>query len=161
MRSVLRLCVWVALVCLLVHPAVAQPRLPSQNPPSDPSPGSLGPPSRTPSPGSSAQELWGAIGFTSDGSYSTAWKQPSKAEAEAKVAVACAKFGRGRCEIISFPGNICAALASYSNRRYRGAYTAGGSTTPEAQQAAVARCNQNKNARKGCQLRITVCGDGR
>ena len=34
-------------------------------------------------PDSSTDDVWGAIGFTADGSYSTVWKAPSKAEAEA------------------------------------------------------------------------------
>src|SRR5437667_10599134 len=71
--------------------------------PSGPGPGGPGP--GPPGPGPSP--YWGAIAFTADGSYSSAWKMPSKAEAEAKVAVGCAKFGRGKCEVVSFRGELC------------------------------------------------------
>jgi hypothetical protein len=108
---------------------------------------------------------WGAIAFTADGSYATAWKQASKAEAEADVAKRCAKFGRGSCEVIGFAGSLCAALATYlgahSGKRYKLSYTGGGVTTPEAQKSAMTRCNQDKRTRGKCQLRTVVCGDGR
>ena len=105
--------------------------------------------------------LWGAIAFTADGSYATAWKSPSKAEAEADVSKRCARMGRGACEVVSFPGNLCAALYNFRAGRYRAAYTGGGATSPEAQQTARARCNADRRARNNCQLRTVVCGDGR
>jgi len=112
-----------------------------------------------------APQYYGAIAFTADGSYSTAWKQSSKAEAEADVAKRCAKFGRGACEVVGFGGSICAALATYigahSGRRYKLSFTGGGTTSPEAQRAAMDRCNADKRTRQRCQLRTVVCGDGR
>jgi hypothetical protein len=108
---------------------------------------------------------WGAIAFTADGSFSTAWKQPSKAEAEADVAKKCAKFGRGACEVIGFSGSLCAALATYlgahSGKRYKLSFTGGGLTSPDAQKKALERCNEDKRTRGRCQLRTVVCGDGR
>jgi len=158
MRSVLRLCVWVVLVCLLAAPAAAQPRMPNQNPQPDPSPGSLGPPSGSPS--APSQSNWGAIAFTAEGSYATAWQQPSKAEAEANVLRRCAKFGRGACEVATTPGQ-CLALATVRAGRWRLAFTAGGTTTPEAQQNAKNRCNGDKRSRNRCEIKISICGDGR
>jgi hypothetical protein len=119
----------------------------------------------TPPAAAPASSYWGAIAFTADGSWATAWKESSKAAAEAKVAIDCAKFGRGACETVSFPGTLCVGLAAYagahSGRRYRLSFTSGGSTTPEAQKAAVDRCNADKRTRNRCQLRTVVCGDGR
>lgn len=119
----------------------------------------------TPATPPAKSQLWGAIGFTADGSFSTAWKYPSKAEAEAYVAVNCAKFGRGKCEIISFSGELCGALATYigshSRRRYRLSFTSGGLTASEAQRSALDRCNDDRRTRGRCQLRTVVCGDGR
>lgn len=137
---------------------------PTQPPPDRPAQApSATPPSSAPKP--AKPEQWGAIGFTADGSFSTAWKYPSKAEAEAYVAVNCAKFGRGKCEIISFGGDLCSALATYigshSGRRYRLSFTAGGYTASEAQRAALERCNDDRRTRNRCQLRTVVCGDGR
>ena len=108
---------------------------------------------------------WGAIGFTADGSYASIWKQPSKAEAEANVAKRCAAFGRGACEVVSFPGELCVGLASFQGRhrrrRWNLAFTGGARTYPEAQQAALARCNHDERTRGRCQIRTVVCGDGR
>jgi hypothetical protein len=108
---------------------------------------------------------WGAIGFTADGSYASIWKQPSKPEAEANVAKRCAAFGRGACEVVSFPGELCVGLASfqgrYRRRRWSLAFTGGARTYPEAQQAALARCNNDERTRNRCQIRTVVCGDGR
>jgi uncharacterized protein DUF4189 len=113
---------------------------------------------------SDKSNLWGALAFTADGSWATAWSKPSKSDAEANVAVACAKFGRGRCEIVSFNGDYCAALATYigshSRRRYKLSFSGGGQSVHEAQKAAMDYCNADRRTRN-CQLRTTVCGDGR
>jgi hypothetical protein len=105
--------------------------------------------------------VWGAIAFTSDGSYATAWKVATKAEAEADVAKRCARMGRGACEVVSFPGELCVALANFRGGRYRAAYTGGGQTSPEAQKSATERCNDDRRTGGRCQLRTVVCGDGR
>jgi Domain of unknown function (DUF4189) len=114
-------------------------------------------------PERTSDTAWGALAFTLDGSYSTAWKVASQFEAEAKVAKQCAEFGRGGCKVISFSGQECAALATYigGRRRSVGSYTAGGTTFPEAQQAAMNRCNADDRSRGRCQFRTAVCADGR
>jgi hypothetical protein len=125
-------------------------------------PDQTAPDASTPSTG----EFWGAIGFTADGSYWSAWKQPTKADAEALAAKGCAKFGRsGGCEVASFSGQQCVSLATfngpYARRRWNLSFTAGGDTYPEAQNAAMARCNSDERTRGRCQTRTTVCADGR
>jgi len=130
-------------------------------------PSSTIPSSTTPSLPSSVDKshLWGALAFTADGSWATAWTKPSKGEAEGNVAVACAKFRRGECKIVSFSGEYCAALATYigshSRRRYKLSFSGGGPSVHEAQNAAMNYCNGDSRTRGRCQLRTTVCGDGR
>jgi len=126
-----------------------------------PVPGPTGPAGPSTPPPPSASNVWGAIAFTSDGSYATAWKAASKAEAEADVAKRCARMGHGACETVSFPGELCVALANYRGGGYRAAYTGGGQTSPEAQKTATDRCNADRRTRARCQLRTVVCGDGR
>jgi hypothetical protein len=108
---------------------------------------------------------WGAIGFTADGSWSAAWKMPSKAEAEASAAVGCAKFGHGECKVVSFSGEFCVGLATFigtsGRRRWQLSFTEGATTSAEAQKAAVGRCNDDQRTRQRCQLRTVVCADGR
>jgi hypothetical protein len=107
----------------------------------------------------------GAIGFTADGSYSSNWKMASQAEAEAKAAKGCAQFGRGACQVVSFSGQECAALATfigpYRRRRWNLSFTAGGTTYPEAQSAAIGRCNADERSQGRCQPRTAACADGR
>jgi hypothetical protein len=129
------------------------------------------PPSLAPTPPGSNQpttstdEWWGAIGFTADGSYSTTWKMPSKAEAEARVAKQCASFGRGSCEVVSFSGQECVALATfignYRRRRWSLSFTAGGMTYPDAQNAAMGRCNSDERSQGRCEHRSAACANGR
>jgi hypothetical protein len=126
------------------------------------------PPNLTPSqpaPSTSTDLPWGAIGFTADGSYSSTWKMASQAEAEARVAKKCAEFGRGGCQTVSFSGQECVALAtfigSYRRRRWNLSFTAGGETYPEAQNAAMARCNADERSQGRCQPRTAACADGR
>jgi hypothetical protein len=140
------------------------PRAPS--PRMDYIPPSLAPSQPAPSQPSASSELsWGAIGFTADGSYSSTWKMPSQAEAEAKVAKKCAEFGRGGCQVVSFSGQECVALAtfigSYKRRRWNLSFTAGGETYPEAQNAAMGRCNSDERSQGRCQSRTAACADGR
>ena len=90
---------------------------------------------------------------------------PSRAEAEAKVAKGCAQFGRGGCQVVSFSGQECVALAtfigSYRRRRWNLSFTAGGTTYPEAQNAAIGRCNADERSQGRCQPRTAACADGR
>jgi hypothetical protein len=109
-----------------------------------------------------APQVWGGIAFTSDGSYATAWRQPTKADAEANVAKRCAGFGRGRCEVVGFPGELCVALVTYRGGRWRIAFPGAGRSYPEAERAATERCEQDRRTRaRRCTLRTVVCGDGR
>ncbi len=132
-------------------PAFSQLPVPAPSPPSQPAP--------------LTDLAWGAIGFTADGSYSTAWKRVSQAEAEATVAKGCAEFGRGACKVISFSGQRCVGLAtfigSYRRRRWDLSFTAGGDTFPEAQSAALASCNSDERSRGRCVFRTAACADGR
>jgi len=154
-------------------PEPSPPPLAPTPPPPTPSAPKLDyiPPSLAPTPPGSNQpststdEWWGAIGFTADGSYSSVWKMPSKAEAEAKVAKQCATFGRGGCEVVSFSGQECVALAtfigSYRRRRWNLSFTAGAMTYPDAQNAAMGRCNSDERSQGRCQPRTAACADGR
>jgi hypothetical protein len=108
---------------------------------------------------------WGSLAFTADGSYSSTWKMASQPEAEAKVLRQCARFGRGGCEVVSFSGQQCAALATfigaYRRKRWNLSFTAGGMTYPEAQSAAMERCNSDERTQGHCQPRAAACADGR
>lgn len=141
----------------LPAPAPSTPKL-------DYIPPSLAPPPQR-EPDQSTDVQWGAIGFTADGSYSSAWKMPSKADAEVRVAKQCSSFGRGGCQIVSFSGQECVALAtfigSYRGRRWSLSFTAGGNTYPEAQNAAMDRCNSDERSHGRCQPRTAACADGR
>jgi hypothetical protein len=90
---------------------------------------------------------------------------PSQPEAEARAAKGCAQLGRGRCEVVSFSGQQCGALATfigpYRRRRWVLSFTAGGGTYPEAQNAALARCNTDERSQGRCQSGTAVCANGR
>ena len=160
-------------------PEQAQPAAPRAVIPAAPSPSSSTPSSpRTdyvqpnpnqgspnPQPNPSANVLWGAIAFTADGSWSSDWKKPSQAEAEAIVLKQCSAFGHGGCEVASVSGQECVGLATfigtYSRRRWLLSFTAGGMTYPQAQAAAMERCNSDQRSRGRCQFRTAACADGR
>jgi hypothetical protein len=118
-----------------------------------------------PSTNSGGDMYFGAIAFTADGSYSSTWKMPSQPEAEARVLKQCAAYGRGSCEVTSFSGQECVGLATfvgnYRRRRWLLSFTAGGTTYPEAQRAALDRCNSDERSQGHCQTRTTACADGR
>jgi hypothetical protein len=63
---------------------------------------------------------------------------------------------------MSFRGEICAAIASAKIAKQRKiTYSGGGLTPGDAERLALGRCNADRRARGSCQLRTTVCGDGR
>jgi hypothetical protein len=142
------------------------PQTPSTSPRMDYIPPIYSPAQPAPNQPSTSTDLaWGAIGFTADGSYSTTWKMASQPEAEARVAKKCAEFGRGGCQVVSFSGQECVALAtfigSYRRRRWNLSFTAGGASYPEAQNAAMVRCNSDERSQGRCQPRTAACADGR
>ncbi|MGE0753284.1 MAG: DUF4189 domain-containing protein [Variibacter sp.] len=145
-----------ALVCALAVNALAQ----TSPPASTTAPAATAPPAAPAKP-----VYWGAISFTADGSFATSWKKTSEGEAKGDAAVRCAKFGRGSCETGAFSGDLCVALATYigayRGRRWKLSYTSGSTSSAEAQQKALARCNDDKRTRGRCQLRTVACADGR
>jgi Domain of unknown function (DUF4189) len=115
-----------------------------------------------PAPEAEEEPQFGAIAFTPDGSFFSVWNISSRTEAEEKVRTECASLGRGSCEALSFRGEICAAIASGKLSKQRKiTYSGGGLSPGDAERLALARCNADRRARGTCQLRTTVCGDGR
>lgn len=115
-----------------------------------------------PAPEAAQEPQFGAIAFTPDGSFFSVWSITSRTEAEEKVRTECASLGRGACEALSFRGEICAAIASGKlSKQRRITYSGGGLSPSDAERLALARCNADRRARGTCQLRTTVCGDGR
>ncbi len=105
---------------------------------------------------------YGAIAFTPDGSFFSVWRIGSRTEAEEKVRTECATLGHGACEALSFGGEVCAAIASAELGKARKiTYSGGGLSPGDAERLALRRCNADRRARGTCQLRTTVCGDGR
>ncbi len=105
---------------------------------------------------------FGAIAFTADGSFSAVWKRASKQEAEAKVRTDCERFRRGECQVVGFRQELCAAIASFRTAKdLKVTYAGGGVTKADAKRSALERCNGDDRARRTCQIRTVVCGDGR
>lgn len=105
---------------------------------------------------------YGAIAFTPDGSYTSTWKRATKVEAEDKVRAECTGLARGKCEVLSFGANVCAALASGQvSKQRKVTYSGGGMTRAAAEKAALYRCNADRRARGSCEMRTALCGDGR
>jgi hypothetical protein len=116
----------------------------------------------SPVPRPARHEWFGALAFTADGSFASAWKFASKSEVEAKVLGECAAYNRGRCEVVALPRDLCAAIATfYLGTARKVTYAGAGLTPAEAQHIAMERCNSDQRADKRCQLRTVVCGDGR
>lgn len=114
-----------------------------------------------PSP-SATPSVYGAIAFTPDGSFFSVWKIGSRLEAEEKVREECARMARGSCEAVSFGGEVCTSIATGNIAKQRKiTYSGGGLAPGDAERMALRRCNADRRARGTCQLRTTVCGDGR
>ncbi len=153
----------------LGSPDVSSPQMPPPIAPAAPAfPSAPPPPSYTPpavQPNAAQVVPWGAIAFTADGSWSTAWKEASRADAEAIVLKRCASFGHGGCEVVTASGQECVGLATfignYRGRRWQLSFTAGGMTYPTAQGAAMGRCNSDERTRGRCEFRVVACADGR
>jgi len=74
----------------------------------------------------------------------------------------CLKYERGTCEVVSFGASVCAAIATGEiddDRKIT--YAGGGTDRDEAEEAAMKRCTKDKRTKDTCELRTTVCGNGR
>jgi Domain of unknown function (DUF4189) len=120
-------------------------------------------PAQSPAPWAEMPIRYGAIAFTADGSFWTAWKFRSKAAAQAKVAAGCARLNRGICQVVSFGAQVCAAIVSFEFGKdgRKVTYSGGGVTPGAAQQAALLRCKEDGRSGGRCDLRAVVCADGR
>jgi hypothetical protein len=118
-------------------------------------------PATTPQTQANAAQVFGALAFTADGSFSSAWKSASKEEAEAKVRIECAAFNRGRCELILLPQDLCAAIATFRRGTHKATYSGGALAPDDAKRLALQRCSSDARSGGQCQLRTVVCGDGR
>jgi hypothetical protein len=117
---------------------------------------------QSPAPWAEVPIRYGAIAFTADGSFSTAWKYRSKAAAQAKVAAQCARFKRGFCQIVGFGAQVCAAIVSFTSSKDKKMTYSGGGISPEiAQAAALRRCKEDGRSGGRCELRTVLCADGR
>ena len=115
-----------------------------------------------PVPRPARHEWFGALAFTADGSFASAWKFASKKDVEAKVLGECAAFNRGRCEVVSLPRELCAAIATYfAGTTRRVTYAGAGLTSAEAEHVAIERCNSDQRSDRKCQVRTVLCGDDR
>lgn len=139
-------------------PSYPQPQPQTRTTPVPPRPGIIAPGQADPP---ASQVYWGAIAFTASGAYFSTWKYLSRGEAEAEAAKGCAKYGRGGCEVASFSGQQCVALATFTGRRWRLSFTAGADTYPGSREAALNRCNADDRTGGRCQFRTAVCADGR
>jgi hypothetical protein len=106
-------------------------------------------------------QVFGALAFTADGSFSSAWKSSSKEDVEAKVRAECAAFNRGRCELILLPQDLCAAIATFRRGTHKATYSGGALAPDDAKRLALQRCSSDARSGGQCQLRTVVCGDGR
>ena len=112
--------------------------------------------------GARASASIGAIAFTPDGSFTSTWKRATKTEAEDKVRAECTGLARGKCEVLSFGPDVCAALASGQISKQRKiTYSGGGMTRAAAEKVALFRCNADRRAHGSCEMRTVLCGDGR
>jgi Domain of unknown function (DUF4189) len=117
---------------------------------------------QSPAPRAEPAPQFGAIAFTADGSFASAWKSASKSEVEAKVLSQCSEFKRGQCELVSVRDALCAAIATFHVGEARKVTYAGAGLTPaDAQRLALQRCNGDQRSGRKCQVRTVVCGDGR
>lgn len=118
--------------------------------------------SLAPGPWPQQPSEYGAIAFTPDGSYTSTWKRASKTEAEDKVRAECTGLAHGKCEVLSFGPDVCAALASAQiSKQRKVTYSGGGMTRAAAEKVALLRCNADRRARGSCEMRTVLCGDGR
>lgn len=117
------------------------------------------PPPAGPPEDESKPETFGAIAFTADGSFASAWKWQSKEAVEARVLSQCNRFKRGHCEVATVRDGLCASIASFSRGMQSVTYAGAGVTPDDARRVALRRCNGDRRSGGKCQIRTTVCSD--
>ena len=104
-------------------------------------------------------QLFGAVAFTADGSFASAWKWSSKKAVEARVLSQCSKFKRGPCQVATVRNGLCASIANFSEGMASVTYAGAGITPEDARRVALRRCNGDSRSNRNCRIRTTVCSD--
>lgn len=114
----------------------------------------------TPQPG-----LWGAIGYTGIGGHVGVTDRPTRARAEEDAKAECQRKTFRKCDALAVAGNQCVALVHsfYNDGVHRVAETfpAFGDTPTSVAELALADCRARSHLRDNCELRQTLCADGR
>ena len=111
---------------------------------------------------SSDPAQFGAIAFTADGSFASAWKYASKSEGRSPRARELQQAPPGKMRGRELPRGAVRGACIGQNAAGRWiTMTGGGLTPPDAKRSAIERCNKDGRTRGPCELRTVVCGDGR
>jgi hypothetical protein len=111
--------------------------------------------------------LWGAIGYTGSGGHIGVTQRPTRARAEEDAEAECASktVTIKRCKTLTVAGNRCVALVHsfYNNGidKVAQTYVAYGDDPASVGQSALADCKANAQIRNNCEIRRTLCADGR
>lgn len=109
--------------------------------------------------------VWGAIGYTGIGGHVGVTERPTRARAEQDAKAECERRTFRKCETLTVAANRCVALVHsfFNDGRDRVAETfpAFGDDPASAGQAALADCRAKAMLRDNCDLRHTLCADGR
>lgn len=109
--------------------------------------------------------IWGAIGYTGIGGHIGVMERPTRARAEEDAKAECLRKTFRKCETLTVAGNRCVALVHsfFNDGRDRVAetYAAYGDDPTSVGQQALADCRAKAHLRDNCDLRQTLCADGR
>jgi hypothetical protein len=109
--------------------------------------------------------LWGAIGYTGSGGHVGVTQRPTRARAEEDAKAECESKAGRRCQTLTVAENRCVALVHSIFNDGRGRvvqnYSAFGDDPTSVRQLALADCKAKAQIRDNCEIRRTLCADGR
>ena len=106
----------------------------------------------------SRQAFWGALAYGPNGAHGRSWYKTSREDAEASALKDCARLGK--CHVISFGGDTCAALSSHQDKVNPVDKIADSTNSYAARVFARRRCQAEARGAP-CRIVAMACADGR
>jgi peptidoglycan hydrolase-like protein with peptidoglycan-binding domain len=110
--------------------------------------------------------IWGAIGYSGQGTLAPVWNLASRQDAEAKALAGCKSRTAVECKVVTVAATQCAAIARFVERSADGSGNITGlvaarqSSLSNAQLLALLACNKDPRSLGRCEIHAKVCANG-
>lgn len=108
--------------------------------------------------------IWGALAYTAQGAFGTAWNKPTRQDAERDALLACRARGVQTCRVRAMAEKACGAIVlsaqQVGTKKHSTAFVSVRPTLAQAIDNARAECQRLSKQPEACSAPTTLCADG-